>query len=316
MKNINLYISDDIRQYYLTVNKYFHMESIKQFLNYFLPNKYNYIIVNDYEISNLSIWGIQLCNNNNLKKDKINILICIENLLHWADRINCKHWYPHYLLYNNYDDDKINIYLYNHICNINKTCKYISIPMIYLYMNYYMINAYKIEPIIYTEFKEKKFCLSINKSDLNVDIKNIINKLQTIDIVDNISIYNDLLKDKSCYHNINLLNIFNKYKFIICFENSYDNGYITEKIFNCFFSKTLPIYKGSPIIKNYINENCFIDGTNINNLYDYIILLNNNEELYNTKIISDKISYSYNNENYNEELISFIESKLQPCAGD
>lgn len=50
------------------------------------------------------------------------------------------------------------------------------------------------------------------------------------------------------------------YKFSICFENGYGiNGYITEKIFDCFFSGNIPIYYGADNIEKYIPKECFID---------------------------------------------------------
>ena len=70
---------------------------------------------------------------------------------------------------------------------------------------------------------------------MNNEITEYINILQIIDNVDNINMYSDIIKNKSCYNSIELLNIFNKYKFILTIENSYHDGYITEKIFNCFF---------------------------------------------------------------------------------
>lgn len=51
-----------------------------------------------------------------------------------------------------------------------------------------------------------------------------------------------------------------QYKFSICFENVKDiPGYITEKIFDCFFAGTVPVYLGADNIKEYIPENTFID---------------------------------------------------------
>ncbi len=50
-----------------------------------------------------------------------------------------------------------------------------------------------------------------------------------------------------------------KYKFAICFENSILKGWITEKIFDCFFSGTIPVYWGAPDIEQQIPANCFID---------------------------------------------------------
>jgi hypothetical protein len=50
------------------------------------------------------------------------------------------------------------------------------------------------------------------------------------------------------------------YKFAICFENeSKAPGYITEKIFDCFFAGTVPIYYGAPNIQEYIPKEAFID---------------------------------------------------------
>ena len=64
------------------------------------------------------------------------------------------------------------------------------------------------------------------------------------------------------------------YKFSICFENTTNiDGYITEKIFDCFTAGTVPIYSGCPNIEKYIPSNCFIDMRNfstIQDLYNYI----------------------------------------------
>lgn len=50
------------------------------------------------------------------------------------------------------------------------------------------------------------------------------------------------------------------FKFAICFENARDiEGYITEKIFDCFFAGTIPIYRGAPEITQKVPADCFID---------------------------------------------------------
>lgn len=50
------------------------------------------------------------------------------------------------------------------------------------------------------------------------------------------------------------------YKFSICYENMRDvNGYVTEKIFDCFAVGTIPIYWGATNITDYIPKECFID---------------------------------------------------------
>ncbi len=50
-----------------------------------------------------------------------------------------------------------------------------------------------------------------------------------------------------------------QYHFALCFENMILKGWITEKIFDCFFTGTVPIYWGEPEIETIIPSSCFID---------------------------------------------------------
>lgn len=50
-----------------------------------------------------------------------------------------------------------------------------------------------------------------------------------------------------------------QYTFALCFENMTLKGWITEKIFDCFFAGTVPIYWGAPDIEDYIPSTCYID---------------------------------------------------------
>lgn len=63
-------------------------------------------------------------------------------------------------------------------------------------------------------------------------------------------------------------------RFSICYENVRDiPGYITEKIFDSFFSGCVPIYLGASNISSYIPSNCFInrkDFTGYDELYRYL----------------------------------------------
>lgn len=50
------------------------------------------------------------------------------------------------------------------------------------------------------------------------------------------------------------------YKFSICYENIRDMpGYITEKIFDCFFAGCVPVYWGANNVTDHIPADCFID---------------------------------------------------------
>ena len=56
------------------------------------------------------------------------------------------------------------------------------------------------------------------------------------------------------------LETLSKTKFSICLENGRDiEGYITEKIFDCFFAGNVPLYRGAQDIADHVPENCFID---------------------------------------------------------
>lgn len=50
------------------------------------------------------------------------------------------------------------------------------------------------------------------------------------------------------------------YKFAICYENAKEiPGYITEKIFDCFFAGCVPVYWGAPNVTDFIPADTFID---------------------------------------------------------
>lgn len=55
-------------------------------------------------------------------------------------------------------------------------------------------------------------------------------------------------------------------RFSICYENARDlPGYITEKIFDCFFSGCVPVYWGASNVTKHIPASCFIDRRNFLN---------------------------------------------------
>lgn len=50
-----------------------------------------------------------------------------------------------------------------------------------------------------------------------------------------------------------------EYNFTIAFENSSMPSYVTDKLFDCFYTGTVPIYLGAPDIEEHVPKNCFID---------------------------------------------------------
>ncbi len=111
------------------------------------------------------------------------------------------------------------------------------------------------------------------------------------------------------------LNVLSEYKYSICFENiSNQSGYITEKIFDCFFARTVPVYLGADNIKDYIPENTFInmrDFKDIQEMHEY--LLNISEERY--RLYMDNIKNYLNSDLFRrsfsvEDYISRIKSVI------
>ena len=69
--------------------------------------------------------------------------------------------------------------------------------------------------------------------------------------------------------------------FHIAAENSRQKNYFTEKIIDCFASKTIPIYYGCPNLSSFFNMDgviTFSDVKDLNTIFDTI-----NEDYYNSR---------------------------------
>lgn len=68
--------------------------------------------------------------------------------------------------------------------------------------------------------------------------------------------------------------VFSKYRFAICYENTKNaQGYITEKIFDCFSGGAIPVYWGADNITDFIPDNTFIDRRKFANYYELLYYL-------------------------------------------
>lgn len=77
------------------------------------------------------------------------------------------------------------------------------------------------------------------------------------------------------------------YKFTFCFENSSHPGYITEKIMNAFYARSVPVYWGSTTLECDFNPKAVInyhEGIHLNQFIDRIREIDNNDELYNEMV--------------------------------
>lgn len=64
-----------------------------------------------------------------------------------------------------------------------------------------------------------------------------------------------------------------QYTFCLCFENMILKGWITEKIFDCFYAGTIPIYLGAPDVETYIHPASFIDMRRFASYADLLVFL-------------------------------------------
>lgn len=104
------------------------------------------------------------------------------------------------------------------------------------------------------------------------------------------------------------------YKFAICFENAKEiPGYITEKIFDCFFAGCVPIYFGAPNISTHIPSSCYIDYREFDSyeiLYSYLSNMSQHEYEGYIHAIKDFIfnisSLEYRTENFSAVLVGHI----------
>ena len=90
------------------------------------------------------------------------------------------------------------------------------------------------------------------------------------------------LKDRKTYRK-NYKKI-KSYKFVICFENSFAENYITEKIFQAVMGNAIPIYRGAPNIGEYFNTKSFINyedyGSSYAKMMKRVIELDQDDEKY------------------------------------
>jgi hypothetical protein len=64
-------------------------------------------------------------------------------------------------------------------------------------------------------------------------------------------VYRGAVKDK--------LSVLAGYRFALIFENTRFPGYVSEKLFECFYARCIPIYSGAPDVAQYVPPPAFID---------------------------------------------------------
>ena len=109
-------------------------------------------------------------------------------------------------------------------------------------------------------------------------------------------------------------------RFAICFENVRDlMGYITEKIFDCFFAGCVPVYWGAANISDHIPRDCFIDRRNFRDTADvYRFLVGMSEENFNQyqnrilEFLQSEAAYPFSSECFVDTVVKTIMQDVGP----
>lgn len=134
------------------------------------------------------------------------------------------------------------------------------------------------------DFNSKQFCCLINRHDEYNTRTKIYEKIKNIDkIICPGKLFNNTSNEE--LEKMGKIEYLKKFKFNICPENSYIDGYITEKLFHCCLAGSIPIYYGGfdDIDAKVFNKNriLFYDSTDssIDEIYNKInFFLENNDE--------------------------------------
>lgn len=62
--------------------------------------------------------------------------------------------------------------------------------------------------------------------------------------------------------------VLSKYKFSLCFENMAMKGYVTEKIFDCIYAGTIPLYLGASNIEDLLPSEAYVDCRQFNSWHE------------------------------------------------
>jgi hypothetical protein len=99
-----------------------------------------------------------------------------------------------------------------------------------------------------------------------------------------------------------------EYKFNLTFENDLYPGYVTEKIFDAWLNRTIPIWRGLES-EEYLNKGAFIDATNLSfpKVCEVMEEIANNVEIYDSYVKSPILKRRFDF----HELINKIDKELE-----
>ena len=182
-------------------------------------------------------------------------------------------------------------------------------PLISKYETIYNISKYWEEKGVINA-TEKKFCAWVVSNGGCSTRNNFFNMLSKYARVDSGGSYMNNVGGRVN----NKMEFLAHYKFSICFENSKENGYGTEKLPQAFNSGTIPIYWGDDSMLDIYNNRSYIhikDESQFQEKIQYIMEIHRNDTLYNEiihqDIYKDKVKQQKLNDTYNKFIKDIVD---------
>lgn len=167
-----------------------------------------------------------------------------------------------------------------------------SIYLPYYAMTFLERKTHKISDLIHPiidNTEREKFCIFMY-SHCDVDFEGIRSREKLFDIMERV-VGQSIDSPGKCKNNMSPkgsrwtdnVEIFKAYKFVIAVENSFLDGYITEKIINPFLAGCIPIYLGAPDISKHFNPARFInvrDFPDLESCANYVLRVHKDPKLF------------------------------------
>jgi hypothetical protein len=135
----------------------------------------------------------------------------------------------------------------------------------------------------------QKFCCTFISNPSGVIRNKFIEELEKNRKIDHFGTYKNNTGGSfpGDYNSQNLIKKMSEYKFVICFENSEEDAYITEKIINPLLANVIPVYWGNKRIGDYFNIDRILHFKDENDMEKVINIMCNMNDLEYIKIINE-----------------------------
>ena len=171
-------------------------------------------------------------------------------------------------------------------------------------------TVYNVTQVKNIDIPSKKFCAWVVSNGGGSERNKFFDKLSQYKVVDSGGSFRNNVGgpvgDK--------LEFLSHYKFSICMENSKTQGYISEKLVDCFEAGTIPIYYGDDTILELLNNKSYIHVKSEDEFDEKIELIkqiDNNDTLYQEmireKIVIDDTRYAKELQKYKDFIYHVIE---------